>query len=238
MWHVWSRYFCSPPPNAKTHIGIGRDGCKIATMTSLPIDMADARRDSRQHGTKLVWAAAPSVVRRHGRGGSDYLDDCTPPSPHPFPGLFLGWSPRCWSARRLGGRWEMKGRIDQGLVFASPRLPLSIVARRLGPLIERLNIDPPRITWWRKCTNPPMDTNWYWLFAGLFSILACGRGSVEMDYYGAIIVSFKAFQSLNFFFLCTSVAPADHLPGSRERLRYTNYGCSNSSYLPFSLCKH
>lgn len=173
MWHVWSRYFCSLlslpyPPNAKTHIEIGRDGCKITTMTSLPIDMADARRDSRQHGTKLVWAAAPSVVRRHGRGGSDYLDDCTPPSPHPFPGLFLGWSPRCWSARRLGGRWEMKGRIDQGLVFASPRLPLSIVARRLGPLIERLNIDPPRITWWRKCTNPPMDTNWYWLFAQVF----------------------------------------------------------------------
>lgn len=122
-------------PNMKTHIWIRRDGCIITTMTSLPIDLADARRDSWQHGTKLVWAAVPSVVRCHDRGGSDYLDDCPPPPAR----LFLGWLAWCWSVRRMGRRWgilEMKGWIDQGPVFASPQLPLSIVARRLGPLIE------------------------------------------------------------------------------------------------------
>ena len=65
------------------------------------------------------------------------------------PHLCLGGLAWCWSVRRGAGRWrrgfgrggcvgilEMKGWIDQGPAFASPQLPLSIVAGRLGLLIE------------------------------------------------------------------------------------------------------
>lgn len=141
----------------------------------------------------------------HSRGGSYYLDGCTatpPPDTTPLSRVSY-WADclLCWSARSLGGWWQMKGRIDRGLVFAYPRLPLSIVARRLGPLIERLNIDPPRITWWRKCTNPSMDTNWYWLFAQLFFCFhMLERGSVWNGLLWCHNSFFLSVSAAKFFF--------------------------------------
>lgn len=59
------------------------------------------------------------------------------------PHLCLGGLTWCWSAKGGGGAGggcvgilEMKGWIDQDSAFASPQLPLSIVAGRLGLLIE------------------------------------------------------------------------------------------------------
>lgn len=68
-------------PDIKTHIWIRCDGCIITAMTSHPTDKTDGRQDSWQHGTKLVWAAVPSVVCCHDRGGSYYLHGCPPSLP-------------------------------------------------------------------------------------------------------------------------------------------------------------
>lgn len=65
-----------PSPDIKTHMRIRCDGCIITAMTSHPIDKTDGRQDSWQHGTKLVWAAVPSAVCCHDRGGSYYLHGC------------------------------------------------------------------------------------------------------------------------------------------------------------------
>lgn len=53
------------------------------------------------------------------------------------PHLCLGGLAWCWSARGADcvGILEMKGWLDQDPGFASPQLPLSIVAGRLGLLI-------------------------------------------------------------------------------------------------------
>lgn len=129
MWHVWGWYFCSLP-DIKTHIWIRCDGCIITTMTSHPIDKTDGRQDSWQHGTKLVWAAVPSVVCCHDRGGSYYLHGCPPSLP--------GWT----GAGQWGGVGGLHGypgneRMDwSGPSLASPQLPLSLVAGRLDLLIE------------------------------------------------------------------------------------------------------
>lgn len=70
-----------PSLDIKTHIWIRCDGCIITAMSSHPIDKTDGRQDSWQHGTKLVWAAVPSVVCCHDRGGSYYLHGCPPSLP-------------------------------------------------------------------------------------------------------------------------------------------------------------
>lgn len=115
-------------PDMKTHIWIRCDGFIITTMTSHPIDKTDGRQDSWQHGTKLVWAAVPSVVCCHDRRGSDYLDDCPPlPSLPGLIGLVLV------SEEEVGGGgYPGNERMD----WSGPSLPLSIVAGRLGLLIE------------------------------------------------------------------------------------------------------
>lgn len=120
----------------RLHMWIRCDGCKITAMTSHPIDKTDGRQDSWQDGTKPVWAAVPSVVCFHDcHGGSYYLHGC--------PSSLLGWIGSVLvTERRKGLRWhwmsvlEMKGWIDQGAVFAFPRLPLFIVAERLDLLIK------------------------------------------------------------------------------------------------------
>lgn len=128
------------PRDIKTHIWIRCDGCIITTMTSHPIDKTDGRQDSWQHGTKLVCVAVPSVVCCHDRGGSYYLHGC----PRSLPG-WIGLVLVSEEGDKEGGGGggssgvgilEMKGWIDQGPAFASPQLPLSIVAGRLGLLIE------------------------------------------------------------------------------------------------------
>lgn len=127
-------------PDTKTHIWIRCDGCIITTMTSHPIDKTDGRQDSWQHGTKLVWAAVPSVVCCHDRGGSYYLDDCPPTTHTPISSwadwLGVGQWGGGWGVGGVGVLLEMKGWIDQGPAFAYPQLPLSIVPGRLGLLIE------------------------------------------------------------------------------------------------------
>lgn len=147
------------------------------------------------------WCAA-----RHGTGGSDYLVGCTTSQPTghdtSLPGVFLGWLPSMLVSEEVR-RMVANERTNWSgpRLRPPPRLPLSIVTWRLGPLIERWNINPPQITWWRMCTNPSMDTNWYWLFAQLFfSVFTSGReGVTEMDYYAAIMV-------LLFFFLSVLAA--------------------------------
>lgn len=77
------------------------------------------------------------MVCCHDRGGSYYLHGC-PPSLSGQIGLVLvseGWG-------GCVGILEMKGWIDQDSAFASPQLPLSIVAGRLGLLIELCTVLP------------------------------------------------------------------------------------------------
>lgn len=173
----------------KTHIWIRRDGCIITTMTSLPIDLADARRDSWQHGTKLVWAAVPSVVRCHDRGGSDYLDDC-PPGPRPsLPGLI---------GLVLVSEEDEEEVGDPGnerMDWSGPSLRLSSTSsvhcgKETGPIDWTFNIYP-RITWWRKCTNPPwVQTGTNCLDAMPFYSFLNERDGFEINLFGAIMVPF------------------------------------------------
>lgn len=96
----------------KTYMWIRSDGCIITAMTSRPIDNTDGRQDSWQHGTKPVWAAVPSVVCCHDRGGSYYLHGC-------FPHLSRHRLARWWSVKGGGVSWKWK----DGLIRAQP-LPL------------------------------------------------------------------------------------------------------------------
>lgn len=120
-----------PSPDMKTHIWIRFDGCIITTMTSHPIDKTDGRQDSWQHGTKLVWAAVPSVVCCHDRGSSYYLDDCLPSLPGLI-GLVL--------VREEEGKGGVSWKWKDGLIWAQCltllSFPLFIVDGRLGLLME------------------------------------------------------------------------------------------------------
>lgn len=89
-------------------------------------EIADGTEQSRSEQQLAHWFVSMT------KADSYYLHGC--PSAPALPGrigsVLAGEGAGCV------GILEMKGRIDRDPVFASPRLPLSIVAGRLGPLIE------------------------------------------------------------------------------------------------------
>lgn len=156
-------------------------------MTSHPIDKADGRRDSWQHGTKLVWVAVPSVVCCHDRGGSYYLHGCPPPSlPRHLCRGRLAW---CWSVRRAGGGVGVAGLLhgypgNERMDWSGPSLCLSSASSVhcggvTGPIDWTLNISPQSslgkgsVPW-----TGTLGTNWYWLEVGYFWSLYIWKGQV------------------------------------------------------------
>lgn len=115
MWHVWSRYFCSLSWHKDTFES-DVTGCIITAVTSHPIDKTDGRQDSWQCGTKLVWAAVPSVVCCHDRGGFYYLHGCLPSLPGRI-GLVLVSEEGGEGAAWVSWKWK------DGLIRTQP-LPL------------------------------------------------------------------------------------------------------------------
>lgn len=105
-------------PDIKTHIWIRCDGCIITTMTSHPIDKTDGRQDSWQHGTKLVWAAVPSAVCCHDRGGSYYLHGCPPSLPAWADWLGAGQ----WGGERGGLGWLRGYPGNERMDWSGPSL--------------------------------------------------------------------------------------------------------------------
>lgn len=124
-----------------TNMWIECDGSTIAAVTSHPIDKTDLRQDTRQHGTKLVWAWVPSDLLLRPRWL--LLLACSLAHPTPSSNCDFCWTGLVRVSETQGmvrgsctGILEMKGRIDKDTVFAFTQLPLFIVASWLGLLIK------------------------------------------------------------------------------------------------------
>lgn len=125
MWHIWSWCFCPLSWRECSYFKSDVTGGVTATVTSHPIDKTDGRRDSRRHGTKLVWAAAvPPAVCCHDRGSFYYLDECLPSLPGLTGVVLVG------GRRRRSGGCLRHERMD----WSGPRLCFfSVPSVHCGP---------------------------------------------------------------------------------------------------------
>lgn len=142
----------------KTHIWINCVGCTVTAVTSHPVDRADGRQDSWQHGTKLVWAAVPSVVCFHDQGWLWLLAWLLL---HPG----SAWEDWLGAGQREG--WLCGYPGNERMDWSGSSLCLSSASsvycgRETGPIDWTLYISPWRTAWLKECTNQIGDRHlWY-----------------------------------------------------------------------------